>query len=207
VAALTYTRAADWLTNGLMKLLLRGSRKVTAVRQKYDVGGDGILDKHELQNALRHLGRKMSLEEAEAVLILFDRDEDGGLDDREFAAAANVLNIPVGKESRNILRLQFSMLALAISFSLFVLISAYVIQLSAVDAVYFSLVTLTTIGYGDITPPPKDRAWFTLLIFVCLGNVAVVISSVAEVLGENHGAADGEEPCDDPEGEAGAAAR
>jgi hypothetical protein len=58
VAALTYTRAADWLTNGLMKLLLRGSRKVTAVRQKYDVGGDGILDKHELHLALR-LGRHL----------------------------------------------------------------------------------------------------------------------------------------------------
>ncbi len=134
------------------------------------------------------------------MLIMFDRDEDGGLDDREFAAAAHELKIPVGKESRNILRLQFSMLALAISFSIFVLISAHVIQLSAVDAVYFSLVTLTTIGFGDISPPPKDRAWFTLPIFVCLGNVAVVVGSVAEVLGQSDGAADGEEPSDDPEG-------
>lgn len=207
VAAVTYMRAADLLTSGLMKLLLRGSRKVTAVRQKYDTGRDGILDKHELQNALRYLGRKMSLEEAEAVVVLFDRDQDGGLDDREFAAAAHVLEIPVGKEARNILRLQFSVIALAISFSTFVLVSARVLGLSAVDAVYFSLVTLTTIGYGDISPPPKDRAWFTLLIFLCLGNVAVVLSSVTEVLGQsNDGGAD-EEPLDDPEATGSGAAR
>ncbi len=50
---------------------------------------------------------------------------------------------------------------------------------SYVDAVYFSVVTLTTIGYGDIAPQTDAGKLFTVVyILVGLGVIAAFISSV-----------------------------
>lgn len=53
--------------------------------------------------------------------------------------------------------------------------------LSWVDALYFTMITLTTVGYGDISPQTTAGKLFTIVyILVGLGIIATFISLVAE---------------------------
>jgi len=55
-----------------------------------------------------------------------------------------------------------------------------------IDAFYFCVITLTTIGYGDLTPKTAIGKLFTIVyIFVGLGLLAAFISYVAQQAREN----------------------
>lgn len=52
---------------------------------------------------------------------------------------------------------------------------------SDLDALYFTVVTLTTIGYGDFTPhTPAGKIFTMIYILLGLGVLAVFISTIAE---------------------------
>ncbi len=52
---------------------------------------------------------------------------------------------------------------------------------SLLDSFYFSVVTLTTVGYGDLSPTTAAGKVFTILyIFVGLGIVLGFVNAVAE---------------------------
>ncbi len=54
------------------------------------------------------------------------------------------------------------------------------------DAYYFTVITLTTIGYGDITPTTAfSKLFTTFYVFVGLGIMAALIALVGEVLLED----------------------
>lgn len=49
------------------------------------------------------------------------------------------------------------------------------------DSLYFSVVTLTTIGYGDLSPSTATSKIFTIVyIFVGLGIILAFVNTVAE---------------------------
>ncbi|MAT45733.1 MAG: hypothetical protein CL609_25660 [Anaerolineaceae bacterium] len=55
-----------------------------------------------------------------------------------------------------------------------------------VDAYYFTVITLTTIGYGDISPTiPLAKIFTTLYVFVGLGIIAGLIGLVGEAVIED----------------------
>ena len=55
-----------------------------------------------------------------------------------------------------------------------------------VDAYYFTVITLTTIGYGDMGPTvPLTRIFTTFYVFVGLGIIACLISIVGEAVVED----------------------
>ena len=57
---------------------------------------------------------------------------------------------------------------------------------SWVDAYYFTVITLTTIGYGDMGPTtPGTRIFTTFYAFIGLGIIAGMIGLVGETVVEN----------------------
>jgi len=55
-----------------------------------------------------------------------------------------------------------------------------------VDAYYFTVITLTTIGYGDMGPTtPATRIFTTFYAFIGLGIIAGLIGLVGETVVEN----------------------
>lgn len=57
----------------------------------------------------------------------------------------------------------------------------YVEHLSWLDAYYFSIITLTTVGYGDISPEtPAGKIFTTLYIIVGVGIIIAFITTLAQ---------------------------
>jgi voltage-gated potassium channel len=55
-----------------------------------------------------------------------------------------------------------------------------------VDAYYFTVITLTTIGYGDFSPTtPLTKIFTTLYVFIGLGIIAGLIGLVGETMIED----------------------
>ena len=50
-----------------------------------------------------------------------------------------------------------------------------------IQSLYFSVVTLTTVGYGDLTPTSDFSRIFTIIyIFIGLGVLVAFVSSIAQ---------------------------
>ncbi len=57
----------------------------------------------------------------------------------------------------------------------------YVEQLSWLDAYYFSIITLTTVGYGDISPEtPAGKIFTTFYIIIGVGIITAFITTFAK---------------------------
>jgi voltage-gated potassium channel len=56
-------------------------------------------------------------------------------------------------------------------------------HLSFLDALYFTLVTIATVGYGDIHPTTQTAKWFVIVLIVCgVGTFGGILASATELL-------------------------
>ena len=57
---------------------------------------------------------------------------------------------------------------------------------TGIDAYYFTVITLTTIGYGDFSPTtPATKLFTTVYVFIGLGIIAGLIGIVGEAVIED----------------------
>lgn len=61
----------------------------------------------------------------------------------------------------------------------------FVEKFSYLDAYYFSVVTLTTVGYGDLSPQtPAGKIFTTIYILIGVGIITTFISAIARKRGD-----------------------
>ena len=116
--------------------------------------------------------------DVEDFVKTFDVDGNHVLDVDEFANLATKLKVPVGKIARSYLHLRFSLIIVGGYLLIFSALVMHELDLSAMDAAYFSVVTLATVGFGDISP--RRKVWLVLPIFLGLGIVAILVNAVAD---------------------------
>ncbi len=108
----------------------------------------------------------------------FDMDCDRMLVVDEFAALASHLKVPVGKQARSRYVLHVATLLAVVYTLLFTFLCMHVLDLGYVDASYWAVSTLSTVGSSRISA--GKHAWLAAPIFLGLGVIALLVNAVAE---------------------------
>ena len=118
-----------------------------------DDDNSGYLEKREIPKALQKL--EVKLTEDDLKTLDMDADEDGKLDEAEFCRFVGNLtfagvDVPVGRKQRVDNRLRMT-IATAVAWLLLGMgVFAHLEGWGYEDGFYFSVITLTTIGLGDL---------------------------------------------------------
>ncbi|MHC1589471.1 MAG: potassium channel family protein [Candidatus Hecatellaceae archaeon] len=78
-------------------------------------------------------------------------------------------------------RLIFAMAALFMVFAVGTIGNSVLLRLHLLDAFYFTVVTLSTVGYGEIYPvTPESKLFTSMLILIGIGILAVALETIVE---------------------------
>ena len=183
-----YAKISDAMLKMVVRLVMRRSLEDARVRAErvfrmFDANSSGSLDPRELTNALRAMGydvERGSSKDAERVRRLVERhdaDGDGQLDIEEFVEMVHRVFVDSERRLEGLVTKGHLVLAAAGGCFIFVVGCSIFFGVgkadegwSALDAFYFTIVTFTTVGFGDFSPDPHPAPFMLgYVFFVSLG--------------------------------------
>lgn len=183
LTVLAYTRLSELVYNTIGNRLMSNNKHFKAVIKRYDKELNGELDVEELSNIFNDLGLKMTNQQMKQVLEQYDFSHNSHLDENEFRQLCVDLNIKVGLLARENFELEVAFGLFFIYVVIFTLITFFTfLNDSFFDSFYFVVITLTTVGLGDVVPPQELRAVFSVLAFVGVGFMALLFKALSNQL-------------------------
>jgi hypothetical protein len=131
-----------------------------------------------MTNADRALWQSVSDEEVNDLMARFDTDGNHVLDMDEFVTLAINLEVPVGKLARSRYKVHVTILLLLVYALMLTLLIMRLLGLGFVDASYWSVTTLFTVGSSSTSP--GRHTWLAVPVAVGLGFLALLVDAVAE---------------------------
>mmetsp|Transcript_6258 Transcript_6258/g.17937 ORF Transcript_6258/g.17937 Transcript_6258/m.17937 type:complete len:438 (-) Transcript_6258:129-1442(-) len=178
-----YMVVASHLTSLLQVVLLSVMHPSWSTFRKYDTSGDGTLEASEFRAALKDMGVTHVTQNIALLIIERLQQHDCRLTYDQFCRAVRVLLPPRVESQHRHARIIAAFLMclgwIAVGGGVFSFCEGWRFG----DAVWFSWITLTTIGLGDFVPRTSTGVLATVLwSIVGLGLVAMLASTVAEKL-------------------------
>jgi len=151
----------------------------------YDTDKSGNLSMQEFRLALEDLGISLTQDQFDHLVAETD-DGSGEIDIDEFTHCTAKLKLPIGRVARMKLRLRVSLGLTTLWLVLGVLVFSSLEGWRALDALYFCIVTMTTVGLGDLVPASRGGIIFNFVFsIVGLGLVALDIAAISEAWAES----------------------
>jgi voltage-gated potassium channel len=147
-----------------------------------DIDGGGFLDHEELKHGLIALNVKIDEEEFQHVLQIIDEDGDQQIDRNEFKTAVHLLHADLSEVSARGAELKILLITLFLWLGLGTGLFMIIEKWNFVEAIYFTMVTLTTVGLGDYAPKKMGgKILLYIFTFVGIGLVATLIHVVGDM--------------------------
>lgn len=192
IGVAAYTRFADWVfsivSTPINRYLWRNNKMVNLVLTKYDKNHDGELDVQELSQFFASAGAEVSYEEVELVIKNIEGPDmyNGKISVGDFMKIAKdpVLAGHVGLLGRETYKLPFSAGLLVAFVIVHTIVSEFAFNINEhpTDSTYFTIVTMTTVGLGDIVPDREYRLIASVLAFIGVGFMLMFLQEVARRL-------------------------
>lgn len=182
ITVVAYTRLAEAIYNNIGNRIMSSNSKYKAVIKRYDNENIGELDVKELYLIFQDLGLQITNEECEVIIKQYDINDNAHLSEAEFKQLCVDLNLKIGLLARENIKLEISTILFIIYVIVFTFISRFVFLDNFFDAFYFVVVTVSTVGLGDVVPPQQYRAIFSILAFFGVGFMALLFKAIVDKL-------------------------
>ena len=179
VGAVTY--CASEVLDLFEWLAVSNMDQVRVAFQTYDTDSSHTLDLDEFRAALSDLGIDPEEEDFQELVKEIDKDDTKEIDLDEFRLAVTLLRLPIGRVARTKVRLEISVIVSVLWLFLGMFAMSSIEGWTYLDAFYFSVMTLTTVGLGDFVPNSRPGTMFGF--FYCmigLGLVALLVTAIGE---------------------------
>ncbi|KAG8466626.1 hypothetical protein KFE25_008005 [Diacronema lutheri] len=197
IAAITYIRLAERALSAIESLAFMAMRvdRLKIAFDNFDADGSGLLDREEVASMIESLGGNVQLAEFEELIASAISLSGGGSAEPGEAELITYKGFDAALAQRPALKKKVLTRSLEVyrwsfAFGLFALLLASGSALnmlsegwSALDSLYFMVVTFTTIGLGDVTPSTSQFAsWGFWFYLVGLGVTALVVSAMVDIV-------------------------
>ena len=163
---IVYNRVAEKMFKVVMNFLLTQTTQFKAVLRLYDADRSGHLDVEEMLPAFEKLGIPVTEEDVRYIIRLYDRNDDGKLDTAEFADAATSLNVRIGPLAREDFKIRFAIGAFLVFAAIHTILMWAILQFSWKDSLWFTFVTVCTVGLGMSSSQPSLVAKNSLMWYI-----------------------------------------